>query len=146
MIASFGPPRTGQQAIVGILGCLAAIGLVGCGAPSSTFDLAGEVTLGGLPVVAGEIVFEPDAEQGNRGPGAVAEIVDGWFETEPGRGVVGGPYRVRIVAFDGRPVGDPKTELLDPRGQPMAGEVELRLDLPRTSATRNFALPAGSPQ
>lgn len=121
---------------------LLAWGLTGCGSNSGTFEVMGEVTCAGQPVALGEIVFEPDVAQGNRGPGAVATIVDGWFETLPGRGIVGGPYKVRILAFDGRPVGDAKADLLDPRGQPLIDEVVMTVDLPKKSTTRDFAIPA----
>ena len=65
------------------------------------YDLSGNVTIGGKPVPLGEVSFAPDVQRGNSGPGAVAQIKDGRFETAPDRGTVGGPHRITVTGFDG---------------------------------------------
>jgi len=65
------------------------------------YEVSGTVLLDGRPAPLGEISFSPDASQGNSGPGSVARIVDGKYRTQPGKGIVGGPYRVRTVVYDG---------------------------------------------
>lgn len=68
----------------------------------------GTVTIGGVPVPAGVIWFDPDIGRGNTtGPQGHAEIKDGQFDTRAaGGGVRPGAYRVRVEAFDGRPANE----------------------------------------
>lgn len=82
--------------------CLAVLS-TGCGGVDGPprYQVTGEVRYRGNPVPAGEIVFRPDTKKGNDGPGSVARIADGRYQTESGRGVVGGAYIVEIVGFDG---------------------------------------------
>jgi hypothetical protein len=92
----------------GLLFSVAALALSGCGTSDGPerYDLSGKATFKGQPIPFGEITLTPDAAQGNKGPGSTATIKDGAYRTEPGMGVVGGPYVVRIMAFDGVAVGE----------------------------------------
>lgn len=81
-----------------------------CGACSPANDgpqryrIQGEITYDGQPLPGGRISFDPDAEQGNSGPGGYADIVDGYYDTNnSGKGVVPGPHKVRIEGYDGEP-------------------------------------------
>jgi len=77
--------------------------LIGCGQSDHLRrkPISGMVYLDGQPVPAGEISFAPDFSQGNSGPGSVVPIVEGKYQTQSGKGIVGGPYKIQILAFDG---------------------------------------------
>ncbi len=62
--------------------------------------LSGVVTYKNMPVRGGRIVFSPDDKKGNSGPGAIAFIREGEYETPPGHGVVSGPHIVDILGYD----------------------------------------------
>lgn len=81
-----------------------ALGLSGCGWSESgppRHDVQGHVSYAGQQVPRGLIRFTPDHSKGNSGPGAVADIHDGFFQTKSGRGVISGPHVVLISGFDG---------------------------------------------
>lgn len=117
---------------------LAALTLLGCGGPTGpeTYKLTGSVTYQGQPVPAGEIQFTPNSREGNSGPGTIAAIKDGKYETPDGRGVVGGSYGVRIVGYDGRAnsESDYGISLFPPHSE--------KADLPKEDATVDFEIPA----
>ena len=66
----------------------------------------GSVTCGGQPVPFGEVVFEPDAEQGNRGPQSRCPIDNGGYVTRAGFGAPIGPVVVSVRGFSQRPAFD----------------------------------------
>lgn len=109
----------------------------GCGGVDgpARYRVSGEVRYEGQLVPAGEIVFRPNTNKGNDGPGSVARIRDGRYETEPGRGVVGGAYVVEIVGFD----GVPSPESLD--GSVLFSPQTEELEFPLATTTRDFDLP-----
>ncbi|WP_437187766.1 hypothetical protein SH668x_001176 [Planctomicrobium sp. SH668] len=117
------------------------LGLAGCGgsedAGPQRYRIEGTVTFEGKPVAIGKILFTPDNSQGNMGPGAVADIKDGKYETAKGAGVVGGPHLVQITGFDGIiPPGVPApfgTELFKPQ--------TLKEELPKKDATVDLVVP-----
>jgi hypothetical protein len=121
-----------------VLVALVAAPAAGCGdAGGKRYSVSGAVTLGGRPVPAGEVVFEPDASKGNNGPGSVVRIRDGCYQTEPGLGVVGGAYIVRITPMSGTPFGDS----LD--GKPLLpGPRVETVEFPAADSTRDFDVPA----
>lgn len=125
---------------VGLAAVLAAamLPLGGCGGQSgpARYDLSGTVTYDGQPVPAGEVVLEPDGSKGNTGPGSLATIRDGKYQTEPAMGVVGGAYIARITGFDGVPVGDLS------QGTPLFSNYTTTIDLPHEAATHDFQVPA----
>ncbi|MEW4564543.1 hypothetical protein AB1K70_18525 [Bremerella sp. JC770] len=114
------------------LGCLSSIG---CQTKTSDhFVLSGEATYDGKPIPSGELIFTPDTGQGNKGPQGKARIRDGKFSTENnGRGVVGGPHRVELRAFDGVPYEG--REMTVEEGKPLFRSLTANIDLPAESAT-----------
>jgi hypothetical protein len=127
---------SGRQLARAAFAILVAVGFAGCDAGPKRYSVSGTVTLGGQRVLAGEIVFEPDSAKGNNGPGSVARIKDGRYQTEPNLGVVGGPYVVRILPMSGTPSG----ELLD--GKPLlpAPYVE-NVEFPTDDSSKDFDIP-----
>ena len=116
--------------LVCFCGCAPEEGLV-------RFAVSGTVALpDGKPAPAGDITFEPDSAQGNKGPGSTTQIKDGKFSLPKEEGVVGGKYVVIITPFDG--VANPDS---------MMGKALLKLpysskvDFPTENSTRDFQIP-----
>lgn len=111
--------------------------LIGCGGGpgDGKYSLEGTVTYGGQPVPRGQIIFQPDTSKQNSGPGSIAQIEQGRYRTYDDRGIVGGPYRIRIEGYDGIPSGD------NADGAPVFKPYELEIDLPRENAVRDFEVP-----
>ncbi|GAA4434562.1 hypothetical protein [Bremerella cremea] len=126
------PGRRASWNLAGTLLCLAMLG--GCTAEESDrFVITGNATYDGKPIPAGELVFTPDTSRGNKGPQGKAKIVDGKFTTRgDGRGVVGGPHRVELRAFDGVAFQD--AEMTVEEGRPLFGSLKGDIDLPPDSA------------
>jgi hypothetical protein len=116
---------------------LSAVLLCGCGGGGRRLHpVAGTVTFDGKPLAVGQIFFDPDVGKGNDGPQGFAHIKDGKFDTaEGGRGVLGGPYIVRIDGFDGRP--GPEM----PLGRPLFAEYQEKRDLPAERSEQQFDVP-----
>lgn len=109
--------------------------VVGCGGSSSDltkYDYSGTVTFDGNPIPVGYISFEPDSVPG---PGSMAKIIDGHYETPTGKGLLGGPYRILISGFEGN--GNPEA-LGD--GTPIFIDYLLKMTLPEESKTQNFEI------
>lgn len=145
-----GPPHrryrlqvyVGRLNVIGIW-TLAICCAIGCGKKATDrFDLKGKVTYKGQPVPKGYLLFAPDREQGNRGPGSKAGISNGNYETLAGQGHVGGPHKVTIAGFDGVPY---KMEdgNMNPAGKPVFPQFETKVDLPKESGTHDFVVPEG---
>lgn len=117
--------KTQSMSRLVLVGCL-LVGLTGCGGESGPHrsNVRGNVTYKGKPVPKGLIRFTPDQSRKNEGPGAAAEIIDGFYETSSGRGVVSGPHTVLISGFDG--VEDPDAAL--PDGAPLFGPFTTKWD------------------
>lgn len=121
----------------GLILCGVLIGLSGCGGDPAECHVSGIVTFNGQPVPKGQIFFDPDLTKKNDGMQGYALIIDGKFDTRKnGRGIVGGPYVVRIAGFDGKP----SAEL--PMGSPLFGEYRIERDLPKNHSTQDFDVPA----
>ena len=119
--------------------------LAGCGeAGPARYDVSGSVTYDGKPLPAGRISFEPDESQGNTGSVGFADVKDGHYQTQPGQGPGGGPYKAVIFGYDGVPDAVEPDE--NPMGKPLFGPFTTGVDLPRQSATQDFAVPAGGVQ
>lgn len=123
-----------------LIWCLAIAGQVvlsGCGGEPDgpmRYQIRGAVTAHGQPVKEGRIFFSPDTEKGNTGPGAVAFIRDGQYETQDGHGVVGGPHIVDILGWD---------ETVDPASddEPAVTVKQIMpVDLPKTGGNHDFTL------
>lgn len=118
------------------------IGLGICSGCSETkgptkFTVSGTITLkDGRPAPAGEVMFEPDADAGNKGPGSFTQIKDGHYELPREQGVLGGKYVVYVTPFDG--VANKESAM----GMPLvrAPHTE-KFDLPVEDSTRDFKLP-----
>ncbi|MEN6496572.1 MAG: hypothetical protein ABFD16_19975 [Thermoguttaceae bacterium] len=128
--------RRRRSPLLVLLGA-AALALSGC-APSSgpgQYTLSGAVLYQGKPVPVGEITLSPDGARGNTGPGAIASIKDGKYQTLPGKGIVGGAYVVQIVGFDGVPV-----DAMSSAGTALFPPYETRVEFPCESTTHDFAI------
>ncbi|MBA2115871.1 hypothetical protein [Bremerella alba] len=75
---------------------------IGCGSSQSgppRFQVSGKANFDGNPIPGGEILFVPDASEGNRGTATLLEIKDGQYTTEDGNGLIGGAYKIEISGF-----------------------------------------------
>lgn len=122
---------------------LVLLGIFACGCyegPTegpARFEVSGEVLLNGQPVPMGTIHFEPDASQGNKGPMSIAEIVDGHYVTDAGKGIVGGPQKILVEAYDGKV--EPGTSVT--QGRPLPGSpFRTKADLPKEDTTYDLKL------
>lgn len=126
-----------RQAVSAGIAIIGLIVLSGCGHEPDgppRYQIHGKVTAKGQPVKEGRIFFSPDTEKGNNGPGAVAFIRDGEYETEDGHGIVGGPHIVDILGWD---------ETVDPESdaEPEVTVKEIRpVDLPASGGNHDFTL------
>ena len=132
-----------QMARLILLGFVVLGLLSGCG-PSlpegpDRFSVTGEATYDGNPIPKGTIYFEPDGEKGNSGPQSMAPIVEGKFTTPPGKGMIGGPHRIRIVGYDGVET-TMEGEVL-PDGQPLFPPYETTYDFPQEDTQQSFNVP-----
>ena len=111
--------------------------VAGCGQSGPRrYNVEGTVTLGGKPVPAGEVRFEPDTKKGNHGPQSRAKIQNGKYRTPRGKGPVSGPAIVRINCYDGN-IG-PES----PMGINMAKPYVTNVDLPQENSAQDFEVPA----
>jgi len=100
------------------------------------FQCEGKITFQGKPIPKGSISFEPDFKAGNSGPGTMVRIQNGTYSTSPGKGIVGGAYRVVIFGYDGKSpdgLGD---------GQPLFPELTLTREFPFKNCREDFQLTA----
>lgn len=124
------------------LGAAFVVLAVGCesGSETPSYQVSGTVTFNGEPVPKGTIDFEPDGTKGGKGMAGFATITDGKFDTatEGGRGVYGGPYIIRILAFDGKPAEEAPygTALFSPE------HIENK-ELPKENTTIEIAITKG---
>lgn len=113
-----------------------ALLLTGCNASDSPkrFQVSGTVTFNDQPVPAGEVILTPDHEKGNQGPAAYAVIRQGRYETERGKGVLGGPYKVRVTGLSGESTGalSDVHKLFD--------DYETTVELPAKSSVQDFKI------
>lgn len=78
----------------------AIIGCGGEGAGPGKYHVSGKVTFQGQPIPEGEILFTPDTSSGNRGPASIAYVKDGQYSTQPGKGLIGGAYKLEVEGFE----------------------------------------------
>jgi len=122
----------GRLAILSLVLSL-TLAAVGCGeGGGGAAHIRGKVTYDGKPVPQGTITFSPDTAKGNSGPGSMAVIKDGRYDTKEGLGIIGGPHVVRIEGFDGVADGDN----LD--GALLFPSYRTEVDLPTTSGEVDF--------
>lgn len=113
----------------------------GCaGEPQSdTYAVTGQISYQGKPISRGNIQFAPDASQGNTGPGTSAEIRDGKYQTQPGKGVVGGPYVLTVNGYDGVPIPSGEGGM-DEQGKPLFPPRDVKADFPKEDTTHDIDL------
>ncbi len=123
------------------------VALVGCSDSGEMprFDLSGTITFEGKPVPVGYIVFAPNTELGNTGPGSQADIQEGKYSTRSGHGTIGGPHIVTVFGFDGKPYkiedGNDGPPMTNPMGRPMFETTIIKIDLPKEPAIHDFVIP-----
>lgn len=101
------------------------------------YELSGTVTYaGGKPVPTGTLSFEPDTSKGCRGPGSFVDIENGRYRIAASKGVVGGPYIIRILGYDGK--GDERGESL--KGRTLFPEQVQTVDLPHADGAHNIVV------
>lgn len=106
------------------------------------YNVSGEVTFQGKPVPKGFINFRPDDSKQNTGPGSGAAIVDGKYELEDGKGVVGGAYIVEITGSDGVPYTESGEEVTD--GKELFPKYTTTFNFPKEDTKQNFDVPPAS--
>lgn len=102
---------------------------IGCSGDDGKHTISGTVTFKGEPVPAGEVRFTPDMSKGNNGPVVLARIKEGRYETPSDKGVVGGPYQLRVSGFGSAP--NSKDPTASDFGRPMFPVHRQDVDLPR---------------
>lgn len=117
-----------------VLGIL--IVAAGCGQNGpERYDVSGSVTFAGKPVPAGQILFQPDTEKGNRGPATAVQIEGGRYDTaKGGKGTVGGPHIAVITGYDKQIESSPEMRT----GRPLFRDVRLSVDLPKKTTVRDL--------
>jgi hypothetical protein len=107
---------------------------VGCGQGPSSHTVSGNVTHQGRPVPRGEISFEPDTSQGETGPACVANIINGTYQTSPGKGTQGGKHRVRIIHL---PAENESLGTVEPL---WFSPYEIAIELPKADSRQDFEI------
>jgi len=101
------------------------------------YPVKGTVTYDGQPLPAGQIFFEADISKGHDGPQGFAFVKQGKYDTtQGGRGVLGGPYVLRVEGFDGKE----GVEL--PLGRPLFTDFSEQRDLPQQASEQNVTIAA----
>jgi hypothetical protein len=126
-----------------LLAPLSLVVVLGCGDNGGNYEISGTVTWDGKPIPKGFITFIPDKDKGNSGPGGGAEIVDGKYRTAKGKGIIGGPYIVKIVGYDGIPYKEGGEEVTT--GKALFHEYEIAVEFPKESTTKDFTVPKNVP-
>lgn len=126
----------------------------GCSGKSDApprFAVSGKVDFAGTAVPFGEIVFQPDSDKGNKGPGARGVIENGAYKIEAATGPIGGAHIVRITGLDGKPAagaappppatGAAPAASAPATGLPLFKEYKTTVDLPKQATTKDFSVP-----
>lgn len=137
-------PRNFRSVILKCGLLLTAWMLTGCGAESdgpARYAISGKVDFGGAPIPFGEIMFQPDAEKGNKGPGAMGQIEKGVYKIEAAEGPIGGAHIVRITGLDGKPTAGAAPVAGAAPAKPLFKEYQTTADLPKQATTKDFSVP-----
>ncbi len=111
----------------------------GCGGEDlQLYQVKGQVTIGGKPIEAGEVVIEPDGKKGNTGTQCRAPIKGGQYQTPKETGAVGGHVVIRVHAYDGKP--HPENELGSALFYP---PYEIQAELPNGDTEYDIDVPSG---
>ena len=93
------------------------------------------VTFDGVAVPVGEVVIEPDAAAGNRGPQARTSIKNGRFQTAPRKGAIAGDVIVEVWGADGVATREA------PAGKTFFTNYRPKMQLPAKASTIEIAIP-----
>ncbi|MDO5554992.1 MAG: hypothetical protein Q4G68_14645 [Planctomycetia bacterium] len=86
-----------MKCIGSLIVCMAVLCLTGCSEGKIVrTSVHGTVTIGGVPVESGRIIFLP--ESGTDSPSAGAVITNGAYEIDKSQGPAPGQYRVQVSA------------------------------------------------
>lgn len=136
-------PRRAIGRVVFAVVAASPIMFVGCGSEPEgpkRYAISGTVTYDGKPVPKGFITFSPDSSKANQGPGSGATIENGKYETEDGKGVIGGPYVVEIRGSDGVPYKEEGEDV--PGGKQLFPKYEVKVDIAKEDSDElNFEIP-----
>lgn len=110
----------------------------GCGGADekgpSRYRVSGTVKFDGKPIPSGTIYFETSA-----GPAGVAAISKGKYDTDKGKGVIGGPHKVLIEGYDGQAV-NPGEKM----GKPIFKPYRVEALLPKDDSKQDYNVPASA--
>ena len=125
----------------------ALLTVLGCGGAKDSptlFTVSGNVTFNRKPVPTGFVSFEPNAAQGNSGPGCGATIKNGYYESAKNKGITGGPYLVTVNGSDGiATVVDGEDA---PQGKSLFPPYKTQFDFPKEDTTWDVEVPASEPR
>jgi len=129
-------------------GVMSSSTLAGCGSQNhpKRASISGNVTVNGLPLEEGVVIFIPDA--GTQGPTSGAKILHGRYQISSSEGPVLGMHRVEVTARrteSGKPILPPRPGEVVPESSP-AGETLIQY-LParyNTQSTLKLDVKAGS--
>jgi hypothetical protein len=134
--------RSTWRAGLSAMSCaLLAMVASGCGSDAGGYSISGKATFQGQPIPKGYLIFAPDASKGNKGPGGRATISNGTYQSDSGKGVVGGPYVITVYGYDGVPAKSEDGEAL-PDGQPLFSPYRMTAELPKEDTTKDIDVPA----
>jgi hypothetical protein len=127
-----------RHALTNVAFCCPFLILTGCGDDDGVkrYRVTGTITFKGSTIPTGFIQFIPDTDQGNRGPGGGAPIIDGKYDAPRSKGVVGGDYIIRIKGSDGVPTIENGEEI--PAGKPLFLPIETQHKFPAEDTTWDF--------
>lgn len=88
-------------------------------------DISGAVSFKGKAIPKGMIWFDPAPSHAKKPAQGFAFIEDGKFDSKSkGRGVVSGPYLVRVEGYDGKVANE------FPYGKPLSsGNIEVKMEI-----------------
>lgn len=110
--------------------------VTGCEKKDVLYDVSGTVTYDGKDVPMGMVYFDPDPTQGGKGTQGFATVKDGKFDTTVGgRGVMGGPYVIRVAVHDGKAGNE------NPWGKPLRDEYTFKKELPKANSELPIEVP-----
>lgn len=104
---------------------VAALTACGCGGGDGLVDISGTVSFKGKTIPKGMIWFDPAPSHAKKPAQGFAFIEDGKFDSKAnGRGVINGPYLVRVEGYDGQAANE------FPYGKPLSvGNIEVKMDI-----------------
>ncbi|MFM8270941.1 MAG: hypothetical protein ACKODX_01190 [Gemmata sp.] len=116
---------------------LVAAGLLtSCEKSEVLYDVSGTITYDGKAIPKGLIFFDP--ERGTPGTQGFASIEDGKYNTAvQGKGIGGGKYSVRVLAFDGKEAPEA------PFGKGLFPEHQFTRELPAQKQTFDYDVKKG---